>query len=94
MVVLHSLMTAGAIIVEMKMNFVIDQTIDFSQIVVSKDASYVINSNVDQRIIQKRSEMTRKSAFRIDILSSKTLIVCISTFSSMRVMRKMMITKK
>ncbi len=90
----NPLMIDEAIIVEMKMNFVINQTIDFSQIVVSKDASYVINSNVDQRIIQKRSEMTRKSASRIDILSLKTLIVCISTFSSMRVMRKMMITKK
>ncbi len=86
-------MTDEAIIVEM--DFVIDQTIDFSQIVVSKDASYVISLNVDQRIIRKRSEMTRKSAFRIDILSLETLIVCISTFSSMRrMMRKMMTTKK
>ncbi len=80
------------IIVEM--NFVIDQTIDFSQIVVLKDALYVVSLNVDQRIIQKKSEMTRKSVSSIDILSLKTLIVCINIFSSMRATRKMMIMKK
>ncbi len=83
-----------SIIIEMKVDFVIDQTIDCSQIVGPKDASYVINLDVDQRIIQKRSEMTRKSVSSIDILSLKTLVVCISTFSSMRITKKMMITKK
>ncbi len=90
---MNSLMIAETIIVEMKMNFVIDQMIDF-KIVVLENASYSTNSIADQRIIRKRSEMTRKSVFSIDILSLKTLIACISTFSSIKVTKKMMITKK
>jgi hypothetical protein len=40
-----------------EVDFVVDQMID-SKIVVSGNASYATNSIVDQRIIQKRSEMT------------------------------------
>jgi hypothetical protein len=62
-----------------EMDFEIDQMIDF-KIVVRKDALYVENLNVDQRIISKRSEMTRKSVFSIDTLNSRTLIAFVSTF--------------
>ncbi len=72
-----------------EMNFVINQTIDFEASYDSqKSASYVLNLNADQQIIWIRNEMIRKSVFRIDILSLKTLIVCINTFSSMRIIRK------
>jgi hypothetical protein len=77
------------------MNFVINQMIDFDLLDSSKSALYATNLDADQRTIRKRSEMTRKSVSSIDILSSKTLVVCISTFSSMkRMMRIIMITKK
>ncbi len=79
-----------AVIVEVI--FAIDQTIDFEASRDSrKSASYALNLNADQRIIQKRNEMTEKSVYSIDILNLKTLIVCISTLSSMRIMKKTII---
>ncbi len=63
-----------------EMNFEIDQTIDISQIVVSKNALYVRNLIVDQLIIRKTSATTRKSAFSIDILNLGIIIVFVSTF--------------
>jgi hypothetical protein len=47
------------------------ETIDFKIIVVSKSALYVKNLIVDQSIIQKRSERTRKSDFLIVISNTK-----------------------
>jgi hypothetical protein len=63
-----------------EMNFEIDQMINFNQIVARKDALYVKNLIVDQSIIRKTSEMTRKSAFSIDTHSLETIIDFVSTF--------------
>jgi hypothetical protein len=52
-------------IVEMNFEMKIDQMINFELLDSRKFALYVKNSIADQAIIRKRSEMTRKSDFRI-----------------------------
>jgi hypothetical protein len=54
-----------------KMNFGMKTKIDFESFDPRKFALYAENPIADQAITRKRSEMTRKSDFRIVILSTK-----------------------
>jgi hypothetical protein len=51
----------------------IDQMINFESLDSQKFALYVKNPIADQAIIRKRSEMSRKSDFRIVILNTKSV---------------------
>jgi hypothetical protein len=58
-------------IVEMNFAMKIDQMIDFESLDPRKFALYVKNPIADQAIIRKKSEMSRKSDFRIVTLNTK-----------------------
>jgi hypothetical protein len=64
-----SIVEANTQIVEV--NFVMKAKVDFEPLDSQKSASYVKNPISDQAIIRKRSEMTRKSDFRIVTLNTK-----------------------
>ncbi len=86
-------------IVEMNFAMKINQMINFESFDSWKFALYVKNSIADQAIIRKRSEMTRKSDFRIVILNTKfvqniivvwnSILLILKTSSSVIQMTKM-----
>jgi hypothetical protein len=90
----HMIVEMNHLIVELnfiEMNLVtINQMIDF-KIVVSRNASYVTNSIVDQSITQIRSEKIQRSDFQIVFLNSKTVIVFINTSANTKAQTRMTI---